>query len=157
MNHLKTRDYFYVSVQVVLFVLYLFPPAGWTFRLMAILQYLFLAGAFSGLIILFIAMAQLNTNLTPWPSPKTTGTLVRTGLYRYVRHPIYAGILVFAFSYAFYSGDWFRIGLSASLLLLFYFKSSYEEQLLVAKYPEYQEYRTRTGRFIPRFRNDYPE
>lgn len=150
MNHLKARDYFYVSVQLVLFVLYLFPPEGWTFQLMAILQYFFLAGAFSGLMILLIAMAQLNTNLTPWPSPKTTGTLVRTGLYRYVRHPIYAGILLFAFCFAFYSGEWFRIGLSACLWSLFYFKSSYEEKLLVEKYPEYEEYRRMTGRFVPR-------
>ena len=157
MNHLKTRDYFYVSVQVVLFVLYLFPPAGWTFRLMAILQYLFLAGAVSGLVILLVAMVQLNTNLTPWPSPKTAGTLVRTGLYRYVRHPIYAGILLFAFCFAFYSGSWARIGLSACLWSLFYFKSSYEEKHLAAKYPEYEEYRTRTGRFIPSRRNDHLE
>lgn len=150
MNHLKSRDYFYVSVQLVLFVIYIFPPADRLFRMMAILKYLFLAGAISGLILLLVAMVQLNTNLTPWPSPKTRGNLVRAGLYRYVRHPIYAGILLFAFCFAFYSGSWARIGLGICLWLLFYFKSSYEEKLLVEKYPEYEEYRRMTGRFVPR-------
>ncbi|HNT22682.1 MAG TPA: isoprenylcysteine carboxylmethyltransferase family protein [Saprospiraceae bacterium] len=151
MKALKTWDYVYVSVQLVLFILYAFPPFRWTFHLGILLQYLFLAGSFFGLIVLFLAMAQLNTNLTPWPSPKIGGTLVSSGLYRFVRHPIYAGILVFAICFALYSGTGSRLILSVLLWLLFHFKSSYEEKLLSAKFPEYEEYRTRTGRFVPGF------
>ena len=153
MKALKTWDYVYVSVQLALFILYAFPPFRWTFHLGTVVQYLFLAGSFFGLIVLFLAMAQLNTNLTPWPSPKSGGTLVSSGLYRFVRHPIYAGILVFAICFALYNGSGSRLILSGLLGLLFYFKSSYEEKLLAEKFPKYDVYQKMTGRFFPRLKS----
>jgi len=35
----------------------------------------------------------LGRNLTPFPKPRETGELVTTGIYRYVRHPIYTGLV----------------------------------------------------------------
>ncbi|MGC1453626.1 MAG: isoprenylcysteine carboxylmethyltransferase family protein [Nitrospirota bacterium] len=75
---------------------------------------------------------------------------VFTGLYAYVRHPLYlgeivaaAGVVVFRFSPA-----------NVFLFLLFVagqmFRATLEEKKLLSAFPEYGEYRQRTGAFLPR-------
>jgi protein-S-isoprenylcysteine O-methyltransferase Ste14 len=77
--------------------------------------------------------------------------LVTSGPYRLARHPIYTLYLLINASlwlrhptpqFAFVLAVW------AALLLL---RVRYEEQVLVAAFPEYAEYRTRVGAFGPRF------
>jgi protein-S-isoprenylcysteine O-methyltransferase Ste14 len=66
-----------------------------------------------------------------------------------MRHPIYSGILLFVFGYAIYSQNEYRLIIAVALLILFYFKSSYEERLLKRKFPNYTYYQQKTGRFFP--------
>jgi len=79
----------------------------------------------------------------------TTGGLVTSGPYRFVRHPIYAAILLFV---------WVGIASQGSLLSILtgivvtaatVVRMGAEEQLVVAAYPEYAEYARRTKRLIP--------
>jgi len=76
--------------------------------------------------------------------------LVSTGLYAYVRHPLYAGeivaamgVLLFRFSPA-----------NVVLLLLFItgqaYRASLEERKLLSAFPGYERYRKNTGAFFPR-------
>lgn len=96
-----------------------------------------------------VALFNLDKSLTPFPTPKSNSELITSGLYKYVRHPIYTGILLTVFGYGFYSESVSRLTISVLLLILFYFKTNYEEQKLSQKYPEYGAYKARTGRFIP--------
>ena len=146
---MKIKDILYVTAQFFLFIGYaLVSTMGW-FDFPILLNYLGLIIAIAGLVILVLALLQLNKNLSPFPTPKTNGELVTNGLYKWMRHPIYSGILLFFFGYATYSQNEYRFFISVALLILFYFKSSYEEKLLKEKFPNYTNYHQKKGRFFP--------
>ena len=74
--------------------------------------------------------------------------LINTGLHKYIRHPIYSGIFLAAIGIAFYTGSYWQFVISFILLILFYYKSKYEESLLIEKYQEYENYIKVTRRFF---------
>jgi protein-S-isoprenylcysteine O-methyltransferase Ste14 len=136
-------------VQFILFIVYALVSPMRFFNFSIFLNNLGLIVAIFGLIILTVALLQLHKNLSPFPTPKTNSELVTNGLYRWIRHPIYSGILLFVFGYAIYSQNEYRLIIAVALLILFYFKSSYEERLLKRKFPNYTYYQQKTGRFFP--------
>lgn len=102
-----------------------------------------------GILGILISAASLRRSLTVVPIPKDDGKLSKSGLYRYVRHPMYTSVLLFALGLALKSGNAIKYILVAALYLLFYLKSAYEEKYLLMKYPEYSEYSAKIPRFIP--------
>lgn len=151
MKNRAVKDIAFVGIQIVLFVLYVIPAPSDSFDLSIWLHYASLMLAITGFVVVTLAIVQLNKNLTPFPTPKTTGTLIQTGLYRYVRHPIYSGILFMAIGFGIFQESTWKLSISVLLWVLFYFKSRYEETLLMKQYPDYEAYRTRTSRFFPFF------
>ncbi|KAA1244370.1 isoprenylcysteine carboxylmethyltransferase family protein [Aquimarina sp. RZ0] len=140
----------FVLVQVMLFVVYTVPIRTLNFSCSSSFSLLFLVPAVVGLIILFGSILQLRYQLSPFPNPLDRGVLITRGFYKLSRHPIYSGILLSAFSYALYSCSIVKILISICLLVLFYFKSAYEEKLLSKRFVAYQEYKKQVGRFFPR-------
>jgi protein-S-isoprenylcysteine O-methyltransferase Ste14 len=105
--------------------------------------------AFFGGIIITLALLQLNKNLSPFPTPKDSASLLQNGLYKYMRHPIYTGIILLFSGYSVYQNSVYKLLISVFLVILFYLKSNYEEQRLEQKFPNYQRYKDKTGRFFP--------
>ena len=144
-----TKDYVFVSIQGLLFIAYLFPiqlfqviiPLDW-------LSYLGLAILLLAIVFGVLAFIQLSTNLSPYPTPLESGQLVTRGVFRIARHPIYTSLIFAGLGFALYQGSLYKLLITLLLLILFYFKSKYEEGLLISKYPEYREYMKRTRRFI---------
>lgn len=104
----------------------------------------------AGMIVLILALLQLSDSLSPFPTPKTDAHLVTSGMYRYVRHPIYMGILVEALGVGLIMASVWKLAVTLALLILFYFKARYEEQLLQEKFAEYREYQKKTGMLFPK-------
>ncbi|MEN9228648.1 MAG: isoprenylcysteine carboxylmethyltransferase family protein [Gloeomargarita sp. GMQP_bins_120] len=105
-----------------------------------------------GLIALGLGGAgllHLGENLTPLPHPKDTGQLVTTGVYGWVRHPIYSSVIFLALAYACWRGSWTHFLGTAGLLLFFDRKAAQEERWLQEKFPTYQTYRQRVKKLIP--------
>jgi len=48
------------------------------------------------LIILLIAIKDLGRNLSPFPRPINNSNLVTTGIYRFMRHPMYYSLIFFS-------------------------------------------------------------
>lgn len=144
------RDYLFVGIQFVLFGLYVFE---WLPRVKvpAAIFFMGITAAGAGLLTALLSVLNLNRNLTVFPTPKKNAELVQTGLYRWVRHPIYSGILFSAFAFAAGTGSLHKLLTAITLLILFYFKTAYEEKRLTEHYREYADYRKRTGRFFPKF------
>lgn len=83
------------------------------------------------------------------PVPNESVGLVESGLYQYVRHPIYSGVLLAALGAAIINGHLAMFVLFVLLYGWLTMKSMFEEHLLSQTYPTYPDYMTRTGRFIP--------
>ncbi|HSS77306.1 MAG TPA: isoprenylcysteine carboxylmethyltransferase family protein [Thermoanaerobaculia bacterium] len=79
----------------------------------------------------------------------TGGGLVTTGPYRFVRHPIYAAILLFVWTGI--GANWSlraaALGLVATIMTIL--RMHFEEALVVERYPDYEDYARRTRRVIP--------
>ncbi len=144
------KDYLFVGLQILLFVAFLI---DFEVLQLVVSKGIRIAGGvlfFIGFLISVIGILQLRSNLSPFPSPKPGAYLVDTGLYKYARHPIYTGIVGAGIGLGLATASGVRLGLALLLWGLFYLKSQYEEERMVQAYPEYEEYRIRTGRFFPK-------
>ncbi len=79
----------------------------------------------------------------------TDGGLVKSGPYRFIRHPIYTAVSLFA-----WAGALAHPTLVAGLLAILVLVASLirllaEEHLLVMRYTEYREYAANTKRMLP--------
>lgn len=142
------KDYLFVSIQFILFFCFIF-DLDWSLKLGFTIQKIGLLIAGFGGMIVILALLQLNKNLSPFPTPKNNTTLLQNGLYKYMRHPIYTGIILLFTGYSVYQNSFYKLGISLLLMVLFYFKSNYEEQRLEQKFPDYKLYKNKTGKFFP--------
>ncbi len=148
MSRIKSLDIIYVSIQFILLAIFFVPFIQHTFQTNVVIKYLGAFVSFFGFLMILLAILQLNKNLTPFPTPKENGELIRTGLYKYIRHPIYTGIFLASLGIAFYTSSYWQLAIALILLILFYFKSKYEESLLIEKYKDYKAYITKSRRFF---------
>ena len=102
-----------------------------------------------GLLLAFRGLMDLRDALTPLPHPRDGASLVDTGAYRLVRHPIYGGIIVGAAGYGRLMASPLTLAGAALLLGFFRVKSAREELWLDTSYPGYAAYRARTRRLVP--------
>ena len=131
-----------------LFVLYVIITPWHILQVNVWWQYLCYAIALLGTLILLLAIFQLKSSLSPFPSPTATNQLVDKGVYALARHPIYTGIITTCFFYGLASIDIFKIAIGLLLFVLFYFKARYEEEMLLKKHPSYKSYQQRVNMFL---------
>lgn len=91
----------------------------------------------------------LGGSHSPWTTPIAGGRLVTTGIYGWMRHPIYAGWCLGALGGTLLTGSWLGTGVSAALMVFYDLKAREEERLLAERYPEYRAYTRQTSRFVP--------
>lgn len=63
-----------------------------------------------------------------------------TGPYRYVRHPMYVGVIIFVLCLPLALGSFFALFLSAAILSVFLLRTSLEDKTLQKELPGYKEY-----------------
>jgi protein-S-isoprenylcysteine O-methyltransferase Ste14 len=103
----------------------------------------------AGLVVIGIGLLNLGRSATPLPIPVQGGELRSTGLYRYVRHPIYTGVIALAVGSAIPTGSVAIAVATVALAAWLAIKARWEERRLGARYPGYAAYAARTPRFIP--------
>lgn len=145
----SSKDYVYVTIQFLLFLAYAWTPSWLLLELPWWAQNLGLAVAITGLCTCVLALIQLKTTLSPFPTPVAHGKLATNGVFALARHPVYTGIILVAFGYGVYSGSGYRLLVGLGLLVLFNFKAAYEEELLTQHYADYEAYKNKVGRFTP--------
>ena len=102
-----------------------------------------------GVVIALIAAINLGKNLTPLPRPKDNAELIQGGLYRFVRHPIYFGVIVLSLGWGLIQHStlvWLYVLIIA---IFFDIKSRREEQWLHAKFSAYADYQGRVRKLVP--------
>jgi protein-S-isoprenylcysteine O-methyltransferase Ste14 len=150
--HENLKDNLFVGIQFLLFGLFFLQP-DMGYILPEFIKWPGLFIFLMGGVIAFISMIQLNRNLTAFPTPKEKAFLYTGGLYGFVRHPIYTGVILIFFGLTFYWLSIYKLLITFGLMILFYFKTDYEEKQLLEKYKDYEEYKNITGRFFPKFKS----
>jgi protein-S-isoprenylcysteine O-methyltransferase Ste14 len=79
----------------------------------------------------------------------TDGGLVTSGPYRYMRHPIYAAALLFAWAGIFGNPSILNALFGVLLFAGAFGRILCEEHLVRTRYPEYEQYADKTKRLIP--------
>lgn len=102
-----------------------------------------------GLAVMVIGATGLGRGLTATPLPNPHAQLRTGGLYRFVRHPIYSGLLLTMISITAASGSALRLLTLAALVLLLTVKARWEEARLSQRFEGYARYAARTPRFVP--------
>jgi len=146
---LQKQDYLFVLIQFVLFVLFLLDTPSLGIYLPRWLQSIGIPFTIIGVLICGIAILQLNTKISPFPTPKSGSALIQNGIFSRVRHPIYSGILLALSGLSLHYQSGYKMGIIILLFTLFYFKTTYEEKRLEVVFEEYGDYKARTKRFVP--------
>ncbi|NIS62662.1 MAG: DUF1295 domain-containing protein [Proteobacteria bacterium] len=77
--------------------------------------------------------------------------VVSTGAFRYVRHPLYLGSILFYLGLSVFTVSLFSFGLLVVIFIFYNHIASYEEKLLNKRFGEgYTRYKKRTGKWLPR-------
>jgi protein-S-isoprenylcysteine O-methyltransferase Ste14 len=77
--------------------------------------------------------------------------LITTGIFAYVRHPLYLACVLFYLALAISTMSLVSLVLVAGIFIFYNFLASYEERLLEALFgEEYSTYKKRTGKWAPR-------
>lgn len=71
-------------------------------------------------------------------------------MYRWMRHPIYTGVLMLVAGLAMRSGKLVHLVIAVGTFVFFDRKARWEEARLAEKYSGYSDYAQQTPRFIPR-------
>lgn len=89
-------------------------------------------------------------DLTPFPKPIEGMDLIDGGPYRYVRHPMYSGIIAFTLGVGLAYANPVTMLSSVAFTVFFMAKSGHEEDMLVDQVPGYRAYRSAVSwRLIP--------
>jgi protein-S-isoprenylcysteine O-methyltransferase Ste14 len=93
----------------------------------------------------------LGRNLTDTVVTRRDATFVDRGPYRFVRNPMYTGVLMLGASFGLSTGTWVTPLLAAAVFALMAVRTRTEEKYLIERFGDrYRDYMSRVGRFIPK-------
>ena len=133
-----------VAAQFLLIVLIMIAgplwPTHWGLRGMMVL---------GGAIGVWAFLSMGLRNLRAFPEMPQHGRLIVHGPYRWVRHRMYASVLLITLAWMVEHPLPFQLFLWVGLVVTLSVKLRYEESLLIERFPEYEIYRRQTKRLIP--------
>ena len=149
-NSWRERGGYWVLTQVALMLLVLAlglelrSPTAWPGALAAGAVLMFAGGT-----VALAGAVEWRGKPTPFPRPSDDGRLLRDGIYGFLRHPLYAGIILLAVGWGLFCSSWPALVSALTLALFFDAKARREERWLREKFPDYSLYERQVRRFIP--------
>lgn len=143
-DKLGARGEIYVALQFVFIALVIVSPVD----LRPVSQIVGIVAVLMGLAIIVAGSNALGKNLTPLPVPRDSATLTTDGMYKWMRHPLYTGLILAAGGVAAASQDSSRALFALGLTVVLMMKAEFEEKQLIAEFGEkYEQYMNDTKRF----------
>ncbi len=140
------KDYglFLVAWQLILLILLAATTKWHDFHLLA-LPLLISSLLLAGWAVKVMRLGHFNIR----PTIKSGALLITHGPYRYIRHPMYASLLLAGLGLLLITFSWLRLVIFFALWLVLYGKLRIEEKLLADHFPDYASYRKHTRMLFP--------
>ncbi len=138
-----------VAVQALLIVGILLTPTGDDWSLPTAIGLLATVLTWLGLGLVVWAVLVFGRGVTPSPMPSRKAQLRTRGPYRWIRHPMYTGVIVLMAGSALGRRNWIAAALWVVLVIFFLAKMRWEERRLVETYPGYSTYRETVPALVP--------
>ena len=94
-------------------------------------------------IVMLKAIKDLGSNLSPLPRPIANGSLTTSGIYRFIRHPMYYSLILISFGVFIIKFSYYYLLLTISLIFVIKLKIILEEKYLEKKFKKYFLYKDR--------------
>jgi protein-S-isoprenylcysteine O-methyltransferase Ste14 len=105
--------------------------------------------AIAGLVLIITFYLIMSGHVIVSRKQRPTG-IVSTGAFRYVRHPLYLGCVLFYFAVAIATISLFSLALLVVIFFFYHYIANYEERILDERFgEEYNHYKKRTGKWLP--------
>ena len=153
----RTIGWIFVACQAALLLALILLPTADAWPTPSWLTGIGLGAVVAGLGIVAYGSLNLGTSLTATPVPNGKGELKTAGMYGYVRHPIYSGVLLIVVGLVVRSANWLTLAVGIATVSFFHTKAQWEERQLAEHFEDYDAYAAITPRFVPRLRSSGPE
>lgn len=147
-NLLKKPGWILVVAQFALLIALVLIPENPRFN-----EAIYLIGrviAIGSLLLLIIAAFFLRPALTALPEPRAAAPFITSGIYRYLRHPMYSALILFSLGVTLYKWSPMTLVTAVALVVVLNVKYRYEDSLLRAKWPQAIEYQKTVGALVPK-------
>ena len=136
---------------LIILLLSFYYPQSWLYILFHSTYTLYIGMMISVIAtVLFLsAKVTLGRNYSPCYDSYLPQDIIRTGLYKYVRHPIYLSNILLLIGVFISTGSQLLLINFAILLVYYTISAINEEKALLKSHPKYQSYQTQTSMFIP--------
>jgi len=111
-------------------------------------------GLFANILLFYHVHKELSDNWSAVLEVKEKHTLIKTGIYKYIRHPMYTQSWLWVILLGFVSSNCFVLIFGIVAWGLLYFTRVFaEEKMLIAEFgDDYLDYMKETGRLLPKFK-----
>ncbi len=106
-----------------------------------------------GIYVMWRSQADLGANWSPFVEIRSDQSLVTTGIYSKVRHPMYSGFFLFSLGQMLLLNNWI-VGVSPMFFMaaIYFSRIDKEEALMLKTFGDrYQNYMEQTGRLFPKW------
>jgi protein-S-isoprenylcysteine O-methyltransferase Ste14 len=133
---------------------YLLSPGWMAWAQVDLPDVLRLAGAAGGavsVLLIYWVFSSLGRNVTPTTAVRSQHTLVTSGPYRWVRHPLYSVGTFFFLAFSLLTANAFILLCAVVGFTAIALRTPLEEQRLLEHFgEEYRQYMQQTGRYLPK-------
>jgi len=103
----------------------------------------------AGLVMAAFSFINFGQFVTPNPVPMDNYKLKTTGMFKYIRHPIYSSVLLSLLGFVIFSQSISGLIFWCIGFIFIGYKTRFEEEQLILKFPEYIAYKSKTKKLIP--------
>lgn len=105
---------------------------------------------FSGsLLLLWAVFTMRKSKLRVLAEPAQGARLITSGPYRWIRHPMYTSLIICMLSTIVLAPTFLRVLIWLALVVVLYIKLTFEESLLLERFPEYTLYQLNSYKLFP--------